>query len=82
MRGHRAVGTKSQNLIGIFRDALLRSAPCPYGHPVARRERLGLSVLDIGKYVLAGVDCRIAAHADQLIAEDDLEPGKNLEGGH
>src|SRR6267154_1906211 len=51
------------------------------GEAVARRQAPSLSVLDIGKRVIAGVDRRAAIHADQLIAEGDLEAGKNLEGG-
>src|ERR1700716_1966521 len=49
---------------------------------VARRQALGLSVLDIGKCVIAGIYRRTAVHADQLIAEGNLEAGKNLKSRH
>ena len=45
---------------------------------VARRQALGLSVLNIRKRVIAGIDRRITVHADQLIAEGNLEAGKNF----
>ena len=45
---------------------------------VARRQGLGFPVLDIGKCVIAGIDCRSAVHADQLVAKGNLEAGKNL----
>src|SRR6202790_4302518 len=49
---------------------------------VARGEYLGFSVLDRGKGVIAGIDRRTAVHADQLIAEGNLEPRKNPKGRH
>ena len=52
------------------------------GEAVARGQALRLAILDIGEGVVAGIDRRIPVHADQLIAEGDLEAGQNLEGGH
>src|SRR5262245_60494952 len=49
---------------------------------VACGQALGLSVLDIGKGVIAGIDRGTAIHANQLLAERDLEAGKDLEGRH
>src|SRR5271169_3123392 len=49
---------------------------------VARGEYLGFSVLDVGKGIITGIDRRAAVHADQLIAERNLEAGKNPKGGH
>jgi hypothetical protein len=40
---------------------------------VTRGEELGLSILDIGKRVVARIHSRIAVHADQLITESNLE---------
>src|SRR6266404_1989911 len=49
---------------------------------VARRQGLGLSILGKGERVIAGIDRRAAVDADQLIAEGDLEAGKNPKGRH
>src|SRR4029077_5016799 len=47
---------------------------------VPRRQGLGLSILDIRKRVVAGVDrCRVI-DPDKLIAEGNLEAGKDFEG--
>jgi hypothetical protein len=51
------------------------------GEAVARRQGLGFAILDVRERVVAGVKGRIAVHADQLIAESDLEAGQSLEGG-
>lgn len=48
------------------------AAPLDVSEAVARRQAPGLSILDIGKRVTAGVNRRIAIHADQLVAEGDL----------
>src|SRR5438067_12816980 len=42
------------------------------GEAVARRQALRLSILDIGKRVVAGIDCRTAVHTEELIADRDL----------
>src|SRR6516225_5122419 len=49
---------------------------------VARRQALGLSILNVGKCVVAGIDRRTVVHADQLIAECDLKAWQNFEGSH
>src|ERR1700743_2133285 len=49
---------------------------------VARGEYLCFSVLDVSKGVIAGINRRTAVHADQLIAERNLEAGKNPKSGH
>ena len=45
---------------------------------VARGEYLGFSVLDVGKGIIAGINRRTTVHADQLIAERNLEARKTL----
>ena len=52
------------------------------GEAVARGQAPGLAVPDIGKRVIAGVHRGAAIDADQLIAEGNLEAGKNLERRH
>jgi hypothetical protein len=51
------------------------------GEAVARRQALGFAILDVRERVVAGVNRRIAVHADQLIAESDLEAGQSFVGG-
>src|SRR5262245_35921350 len=46
---------------------------------VASWQGLGLSVLGVGKGVIAGIDRCSTIYADQLFAEGDLETGKYLE---
>src|SRR2546422_7110797 len=46
---------------------------------ITRWQRLGFAVLDIRERVVAGVDSGAAIHADQLLAECDLETGQDLE---
>src|SRR5437879_4644057 len=48
---------------------------------VARRQALGLSILDVGERIIAGIDRRTAVYADLLIAERDFETRKDPEGG-
>jgi hypothetical protein len=45
---------------------------------VARGPRLGFSVFDIRKRVIAGIHRRIAVHAYTLLAERNLKARKNL----
>ena len=47
---------------------------------VASRESFAFTVLHKCECVIASVDCRISIHADQMIAECNLQTGKNLEG--
>jgi hypothetical protein len=47
-----------------------------------RAQALRLSILDIGKRVGPGIDCYVAIHADQLIAEGSLKAGKDLKDRH
>src|SRR2546427_13220991 len=46
---------------------------------IARRQRLGLPVLDARECVVAGVDSGAAIDADQLLAERDLQTRQDLE---
>src|SRR5215470_12058538 len=52
------------------------------GETVARRQGLLLSIVAVGKRVIAGVDRRVAVHSDQLVAKRNLEAWKNLESRH
>src|SRR5262245_36928021 len=49
---------------------------------VACGPTLGLSVFDIGRRVVAGIDRCGTVHSDQLLSKGDLEPGKTLEGAY
>src|SRR5713101_6200450 len=46
---------------------------------IPRWQRLGFAILAIRERVVAGVDSGAAIHADQLLAECDLETGQDLE---
>ena len=50
------------------------------GEAVARREGFAFTVLHKRESIIAGINCRISIHADQVIAERNLQTGKNLEG--
>src|SRR5947209_13986266 len=47
---------------------------------IARGQTLRLPIFDIGKGVIAGIDRCTAIYADQLVAEGDLQAGKNFKG--
>src|SRR5882757_184825 len=49
------------------------------GEAISSRQALGLAILDVGERVIAGIYRCVPVHADQLIAEGDLETGQNLE---
>ena len=49
---------------------------------VASRESFAFTVLHKRESIIAGINCRISIHADQVIAERNLQTGKSLEGTH
>src|ERR1700720_4196500 len=67
----RAAGTDSEELFrgrwhrrGMMVDNEPILTTLDVSEAVARRQALGLSVLDIGKRVIAGIDRRTAVHSD------------------
>jgi hypothetical protein len=63
---------------GVAVDDQPTRAVLDVGEAVARGQALGLAFLDMGERIAAGIDRRTAVHADQLIANSNLEAGQHF----